>query len=69
MVLNVLPKKYRCSAHNTEAQCSWKGELPAKIYKPHVIYSTKVFVCGIPWDIDEDDIMRQFCIFGTCHVE
>jgi hypothetical protein len=47
-------KKYRCSAQNNEATCCWKGKLPPKQYKTPIVYSTKVFVGGLPWDIQED---------------
>ena len=62
-------KKYRCSAQNSEATCSWKGILPAKTYKSPVVYSTKVFVGGLPWDITEEDIIKEFGVFGPCRVE
>ena len=35
-----------------EATCTWSGQLPAKVYK-NPIYSCKVFLGGVPWDITE----------------
>lgn len=62
-------KKYRCAAQNSEATCCWKGKLPPKQYKTPVVYSTKVFVGGLPWDITEEDLIKEFGIFGPCRVE
>ena len=62
-------KKYRCSAQNSEATCSWKGKLPPKAYRTPIVYSTKVFVGGLPWDIIEEDLIKEFGQFGPCRVE
>lgn len=62
-------KKYRCAAQVSEATCCWKGKLPPKQYKTPIVYSTKVFVGGLPWDITEDDIVKEFGVFGPCRVE
>jgi cytoplasmic polyadenylation element-binding protein len=62
-------KKYRCAAQISEATCSWKGKLPPKSYRTPVVYSTKVFVGGLPWDITEEDLVKEFGQFGPCRVE
>jgi len=62
-------KKYRCAAQISEATCCWKGKLPPKQYKTPIVYSTKVFVGGLPWDITEEDIVKEFGVFGPCRVE
>lgn len=62
-------KKYRCAAQISEATCCWKGKLPPKQYKTPIVYSTKVFVGGLPWDITEEDIVKEFGVFGLCRVE
>lgn len=62
-------KKYRCAAQVSEATCCWKGKLPPKQYKTPIVYSTKVFVGGLPWDITEEDIVKEFGCFGPCRVE
>ena len=62
-------KKYRCAAQISEASCCWKGKLPPKQYKTPIVYSTKVFVGGLPWDITEEDILKEFGQFGPCRVE
>jgi cytoplasmic polyadenylation element-binding protein len=62
-------KKYRCAAQISEATCCWKGKLPPKQYKTPIVYSTKVFVGGLPWDITEEDLVKEFGVFGPCRVE
>jgi cytoplasmic polyadenylation element-binding protein len=62
-------KKYRCAAQVSEATCCWKGKLPPKQYKTPIVYSTKVFVGGLPWDITEEDLVKEFGMFGPCRVE
>lgn len=62
-------KKYRCAAQISEASCCWKGKLPPKQYKTPIVYSTKVFVGGLPWDITEEDLIKEFGVFGPCRVE
>lgn len=62
-------KKYRFAAQNSEATCCWKGKLPPKQYKPPLVYSTKVFVGGLPWDICEADLCKEFGVFGPCRIE
>lgn len=62
-------KKYRCAAQISEATCCWKGKLPPKQYKTPIVYSTKVFVGGLPWDITEEDLIKEFGVYGPCRVE
>jgi hypothetical protein len=62
-------KKYRCAAQISEATCCWKGKLPPKQYKTPIVYSTKVFVGGLPWDITEEDLVKEFGVYGPCRVE
>lgn len=48
-----------------EPTYTWSGHLPPKIYK-NPIYSNKVFLGGVPWDITEGNhIVKVFkkCIF------
>lgn len=37
-----------------EATCTWSGQLPPRNYK-NPIYSCKVFLGGVPWDITEGE--------------
>jgi cytoplasmic polyadenylation element-binding protein len=67
--VEIAAKKYRCAAQISEASCAWKGKLPPKQYKIPIVYSKKVFVGGLPWDITEEDLTKEFGQFGPCHVE
>ena len=53
----------------SEATCYWRGKLPPKQYKTPLVYSTKVFVGGLPWDITVDDLLKDFGVYGACRVE
>lgn len=37
-----------------EATCTWSGQLPPRNYK-NPVYSCKVFLGGVPWDITEGE--------------
>lgn len=45
-------KLYRNAATLCDATCTWSGQLPPRNYK-NPMYSCKVFVGGVPWDITE----------------
>ena len=44
-----------------EPSFTWSGHLPPKIYKSP-IYSNKVFLGGVPWDITEG-IFKTYSFF------
>ena len=63
--------KYRTAASTHEASCTWSGQLPTpgrSISEPRV-YSGKVFLGGVPWDITESDLVRAFGHFGPIGIE
>ncbi|XP_066924316.1 cytoplasmic polyadenylation element-binding protein-like isoform X2 [Clytia hemisphaerica] len=47
---------------------TWSGHLPPKIYK-NPIYSNKVFLGGVPWDITEAGLQQAFRPFGALSIE
>ena len=47
-----------------EATCTWSGQLPPRNYK-NPIYSCKVFLGGVPWDITEGELPQPSC-FSHC---
>ncbi|XP_057611928.1 cytoplasmic polyadenylation element-binding protein 1 isoform X8 [Chionomys nivalis] len=51
-----------------EATCTWSGQLPPRNYK-NPIYSCKVFLGGVPWDITEAGLVNTFRVFGSLSVE
>jgi cytoplasmic polyadenylation element-binding protein len=59
---------YRNAAAVCDATCTWSGQLPPRNYK-NPVYSCKVFVGGVPWDITEVTLIQAFKQFGTVHVE
>lgn len=59
-------KMYRNAATVCDATCTWSGQLPPRNYK-NPMYSCKVFVGGVPWDITEStqsfDLFRFYLFF------
>ncbi|EFO20716.1 cytoplasmic polyadenylation element binding protein 3 [Loa loa] len=48
--------------------CYWKGELPPRNYC-NPVFSSKVFIGGVPWDITEPALLDSFSKYGSCRVE
>lgn len=44
-----------------EATCTWSGQLPPRNYK-NPVYSCKVFLGGVPWDITEGELPPGFLL-------
>ena len=63
--------KYRTAASTHEAACSWSGQLPTlgRSRSEARVYSGKVFLGGVPWDITESDLVQVFRQFGPIGVE
>ncbi|XP_076863062.1 cytoplasmic polyadenylation element-binding protein 1a isoform X2 [Brachyhypopomus gauderio] len=59
---------HRQAAATNEATCSWIGQLPPRNYK-NPIYSCKVFLGGVPWDVTEASLLNTFSVFGPLKVE
>ncbi|XP_063202769.1 cytoplasmic polyadenylation element-binding protein 1 isoform X5 [Chroicocephalus ridibundus] len=59
---------HRQAAAMNEATCTWSGQLPPRHYK-NPIYSCKVFLGGVPWDITEAGLINTFRAFGSLSVE
>ncbi|VDM07567.1 unnamed protein product [Wuchereria bancrofti] len=51
-----------------EKPCCWKGELPPRNYC-NPVFSSKVFIGGVPWDITEAALLDSFSKYGPCRVE
>ena len=63
--------KYRTAASTHKATCTWSGQLPApgrSTSEPRV-YSGKVFLGGVPWDITENGLIQAFRQFGPIRIE
>lgn len=50
------------------ACCIWSGPLPIK-FDADAVYSKKVFIGGLPWDFDDNDVKRMLHDFGPIKVE
>ncbi|XP_078183009.1 cytoplasmic polyadenylation element-binding protein 1 isoform X9 [Callithrix jacchus] len=59
---------HRQAAAVNVATCTWSGQLPPRNYK-NPIYSCKVFLGGVPWDITEAGLVNTFRVFGSLSVE
>jgi len=60
--------EHRRSAQHAEPRCTWSGQLPyRKIQNP--VYSPKVFLGGVPWDITDQQISEAFKAFGIVRVQ
>lgn len=46
----------------------WSGDVPPRNYT-NPKFSLKIFVGGVPWDIDETTLLDAFRPYGMCHVE
>nr|XP_055048450.1 cytoplasmic polyadenylation element-binding protein 1a isoform X1 [Misgurnus anguillicaudatus] len=61
-------KLHKQAAAINEATYTWEGHLPPRHYK-NPVYSCKVFLGGVPWDITESSLLNTFCVFGPLKVE
>ncbi|XP_042332566.1 cytoplasmic polyadenylation element-binding protein 1 isoform X5 [Sceloporus undulatus] len=61
-------KLHKQAAAMNEATCTWSGQLPPRNYK-NPVYSCKVFLGGVPWDITEAGLISTFRVFGSLRVE
>ncbi|XP_062845739.1 cytoplasmic polyadenylation element-binding protein 1 isoform X3 [Trichomycterus rosablanca] len=59
---------HRQAAAINEATFTWSGQLPSRNYK-NPVYSCKVFLGGVPWDITEAGLITTFNCFGSLSVE
>ncbi|KAK3886950.1 hypothetical protein Pcinc_008921 [Petrolisthes cinctipes] len=61
-------KLHRNAAAMCDATCTWSGQLPNKLHK-NPVYSCKVFLGGVPWDVTETTLKQTFLSFGNIQVE
>lgn len=59
---------HRTAASYSEPQYTWSGQLPSRSYK-NPVYSCKVFLGGVPWDVTEQGLMETFGRFGPLRVQ
>lgn len=51
-----------------DATYTWSGTLPPRSEK-NAVYSCKVFLGGVPWDLSEQTLEQVFHLFGPIRVE
>lgn len=61
-------KLYRSAASLYDATCTWSGQLPPRQHQ-NPLYSSKVFLGGVPWDITEKCLLNAFKPFGSIRIE
>lgn len=59
---------HRQAAAVNEATFTWSGQLPPRNNKDP-LYSCKVFLGGVPWDITESGLIATFSSYGPLNVE
>jgi len=62
----------RTAASYYDATCTWSGQLPVydRTFATEIpLYSSKVFLGGVPWDITEMCLLQSFKQFGNVKVE
>ena len=63
-------KMSRTGASMFEASCTWSGKLPPPRRSPGPqVYSNKVFLGGVPWDVTELCLVEAFGVFGEVRLE
>ena len=60
-------KAHRSAAAHSEPRCTWSGQLPVKTHK-NPMYSPKVFLEGVPFDVSETQLVKAFSEFGNVKV-
>lgn len=61
-------RMYRNAANLYDATCAWSGQLPPRTHK-NPIFSCKIFLGGVPWDLTEATLVQTFKPFGPIQVE
>lgn len=59
---------HRSAASYSEPQYTWSGQLPSRSYK-NPVFSCKVFLGGVPWDVTEAGLIETFGKFGPLRVQ
>jgi hypothetical protein len=48
---------------------AWSGRLPPKVYATSSVYSRKVFLGGLPWDVNQQVLVSMLSTFGQVKLE
>merc|ERR1719186_1936762 len=66
--LEASAKLHRSSASQNDANCTWSGQLPPRRHK-NPVFSCKIFLGGVPWDVTESSLIQAFSQFGPIRIE
>ena len=55
-------------ATSMDVNCTWSGTLPPRRHK-NPVYSCKIFLGGVPWDVTESTLIQAFGYFGPIRIE
>ena len=47
----------------------WFGRLPPKVYSENALYSRKVFLGGLPWDVNQQHLVQMLHKYGPVKLE
>ncbi|CAG7721653.1 unnamed protein product [Allacma fusca] len=61
-------RMHRENAGMTEARCTWSGQLPPRNHK-NPIYSCKVFLGGVPYEVSISTLLRTFRAYGNVKID
>jgi cytoplasmic polyadenylation element-binding protein len=62
-------QKYKMIAKKVDASYTWSGQLPKRNRNKNPIYSCKVFLGGIPYDLTDSDLHLDFARFGPIQIQ
>merc|ERR1719186_1966048 len=66
--LEAAAMQHRSSASQHDANCPWSGQLPPRKHK-NPVFSCKIFLGGVPWDVTESSLIQAFSQFGPIRIE
>jgi len=55
--------------NNSNMRQIWSGRLPPKIYTENSLYSRKVFLGGLPWDVNQQSLLQSLYKYGSVKLE
>lgn len=57
------------NSNNNSNYYIWSGRLPPKIYAENSLYSRKVFLGGLPWDVNHQLLLQLLSKYGSVKLE
>merc|ERR1719369_2765905 len=63
-----LEEKYDPQINKRTSSCTWSGQLPPRKHK-NPVFSSKIFLGGVPWDVTEISLIQAFSNFGPIRIE